>query len=113
MHLEYFKFAGHMIALALMHRIHVGVFFDRTLFLRPDIADTDPSLHKSCKQILEMDPSLVDSNVLGLTFVREVEDKTVHNDPSNRRSKRKNARSGSHSGKSIPWSKYTPPTAAQ
>jgi len=41
------------------------------------------------------------------------EDKlTVHNDPSNRRSKRKNARSGSHSGKSIPWSKYTPPTAA-
>ena len=74
-------FAGRMIALALMHRIHVGVFFDRTLFLRltgrslilDDIADTDPSLHKSCKQILEMDPSLVDSNVLGLTFVREVE----------------------------------------
>ena len=81
MHLEYFKFAGRMIALALMHRIHVGVFFDRTLFLRltgrslilDDIADTDPSLHKSCKQILEMDPSIVDSNVLGLTFVREVE----------------------------------------
>ncbi|KAG2584881.1 hypothetical protein PVAP13_6KG352006 [Panicum virgatum] len=81
LHLEYFMFAGRMIALALMHRIHVGVFFDRTLFLRltgrslilDDIADTDPSLHKSCKQILEMDPSLVDSNVLGLTFVREVE----------------------------------------
>ena len=99
-------FAGRMIA-ALMHRIHVGVFFDRTLFLRltgrslilDDIADTDPSLHKSCKQILEMDPSLVDSNVLGLTFVREVEDKTVHNDPSNWRSKRQNARSGSHSAK--------------
>ncbi|RLN05105.1 E3 ubiquitin-protein ligase UPL5-like [Panicum miliaceum] len=81
LHLGYFEFAGRMIALALMHKIHVGVFFDRTLFLRltgrpitlDDIADTDPSLHKSCKQILEMDPSLVDSNVLGLTFVREVE----------------------------------------
>lgn len=70
-----------MIALALMHKIHVGVFFDRTLFLqlagRPitldDIADTDPTLHASCKKILEMDPSLVDSNALELTFVREDE----------------------------------------
>ncbi|PAN36092.1 hypothetical protein PAHAL_6G256900 [Panicum hallii] len=81
LHLEYFEIAGRMIALALMHKIHVGVFFDRTLFLRltgrsitlDDIVDADPSLHKSCKQILEMDQSLVDSNVLGLTFVREVE----------------------------------------
>ncbi|CAO2191994.1 unnamed protein product [Urochloa humidicola] len=70
-----------MIALSLMHKIHVGVFFDRTLFLhlagRPitldDIADADPSLHTSCKKILEMDPNHVDSNILGLTFVREIE----------------------------------------
>ncbi|CAO2207196.1 unnamed protein product [Urochloa humidicola] len=81
LHLEYFEFAGRMIALALRHKIHVGVFFDRTLFLqlagRPvtldDIADADPSLHASCKKILEMDPTLVDSNALELTFVREDE----------------------------------------
>ena len=81
LHLEYFEFAGRMIALALRHKIHAGVFFDRTLFLqlagRPitldDIADTDPSLHASCKKILEMDSSLVDSNILELTFVREDE----------------------------------------
>lgn len=70
-----------MIALALMHEIPVGVLFDRTLFLqladRPvtldDIVDTDPSMHDSCKKILEMDPCLVDSDALGLTFVREVD----------------------------------------
>ncbi|TVU05242.1 hypothetical protein EJB05_48400, partial [Eragrostis curvula] len=81
LHLPYYQFAGRMIALALMHNIPVGVLFDRTLFLllaaRPvtldDIADADPSLHASCRKILEMDPSLVDSNVLGLTFVREIE----------------------------------------
>lgn len=79
--LQYFDFAGRMVALALKHKIHVGFFFDRTLFLhlagRPitldDITDADPSLHTSCKKILEMDPNLVDSNMLGLTFVREVE----------------------------------------
>ncbi|GJN15805.1 hypothetical protein PR202_gb02747 [Eleusine coracana subsp. coracana] len=37
-----------------------------------DIADADPPLHTSYKSILEMDPSLVDSDALGLTFVREV-----------------------------------------
>ncbi|KAL6859011.1 hypothetical protein ACP4OV_018013 [Aristida adscensionis] len=81
LHQQYFKFAGQMIALALMRRMHVGVFLDRTLFLQlagrsitlDDIADADPSLHASCKNILEMDPSLVDSNVLGLTFVREAD----------------------------------------
>jgi len=59
----------------------VGVLFDRTLFLRlagrpitlDDIVDADPSFHASCKKILEMDPSLVDSDVLGLRFVREVD----------------------------------------
>ncbi|PAN36088.1 hypothetical protein PAHAL_6G256700 [Panicum hallii] len=81
LHLEYFEFAGRMIALALRHKIHAGVFFDQTLFLqlagRPitldDIAEADPSLHASCKKILEMDPSLVDSNILELTFAREDE----------------------------------------
>ncbi|PVH37148.1 hypothetical protein PAHAL_6G256800 [Panicum hallii] len=38
-----------------------------------DIVDADPTLHASFKQILEMDPSLVDSDVLGLRFVREVD----------------------------------------
>lgn len=73
-------FSGRMIGLALMHKIHVGVFFDRTLFLRlagrdiklDDIIDADPSLHASCKKILEMDADLVDSDALGLTFSREV-----------------------------------------
>lgn len=81
LNLQYFDFAGRMVALALMHKIYVGVFFDRTLFLHlagrhitlDDIADADPSLHTSCKKILEMDPNLVDSNMLGLTFVRDVE----------------------------------------
>ncbi|CAO2173319.1 unnamed protein product [Urochloa humidicola] len=81
LHLQYFEFAGRIFALALMHKIHVGVFFDRTLFLRlarrpislDDIADADPDLYTSCQKILEMDSSLVDSNALGLTFVREDE----------------------------------------
>ncbi|KAF7095271.1 hypothetical protein CFC21_097476 [Triticum aestivum] len=78
--LKYFDFAGRMIGLALMHNVPVGVRFDRTLFFqlagRPltldDIADADPSTHASCKKILEMDPDLVDSDALGLTFAREV-----------------------------------------
>ncbi|KAL6644575.1 hypothetical protein ACP70R_016183 [Stipagrostis hirtigluma subsp. patula] len=81
LHLQYFKFSGQMIALALVYKIQVGVLFDRTFFLQlagrsitlDDIVDADPSLHASCKKILEMDPSLVDSNALGLTFVREVD----------------------------------------
>jgi hypothetical protein len=81
LHRQYYEFAGRMVALALMHKIPVGVSFDRTLFLqladRPvtldDVVDADPSLHASCKKILEMDPRLLDSNALGLTFVREVE----------------------------------------
>lgn len=81
LHLQYYGFTGRMIALALMHKIPIGVLFDRTLFLqladRPvtldDIVDADPSLHNSYGKIQEMDPSLVDSNALGLTFVRDVE----------------------------------------
>jgi E3 ubiquitin-protein ligase NEDD4 len=81
LHLQYFKFAGRMIALALRHKLHVGVLFNRASFLqlagRPitldDIAEADPALHASCNKILEMDPTLVDSDVLGLRFVREVD----------------------------------------
>ncbi|XBH99636.1 hypothetical protein VPH35_128907 [Triticum aestivum] len=78
--LKYYDFAGRMIGLALMHNVPVGVRFDRTLFFqlagRPltldDVADADPSTHASCKKILEMDPDLVDSDALGLTFAWEV-----------------------------------------
>ncbi|XBI09339.1 hypothetical protein VPH35_136913 [Triticum aestivum] len=78
--LKYYDFAGRMIGLALMHNVPVGVRFDRTLFFqlagRPltldDVANADPSAHASCKKILEMDPDLVDSDALGLTFAREV-----------------------------------------
>ncbi|KAG8047727.1 hypothetical protein GUJ93_ZPchr0008g12061 [Zizania palustris] len=80
-HLKYCKFAGQIVGLALMHEIQVGVFFDKTLFLQlagepvtlDDIADADPFFHQSCVKILEMDPDVVDSDALGLTFVRQVE----------------------------------------
>ncbi|KAK7262103.1 hypothetical protein RJT34_29663 [Clitoria ternatea] len=82
LHLEYFSFAGRVIALALMHRVQVGIVFDRVFFLQlagkyiilEDIRDADPYLYTSCKQILEMDSDFIDSDALGLTFVREVEE---------------------------------------
>ncbi|KAK7363826.1 hypothetical protein VNO77_05984 [Canavalia gladiata] len=82
LHLEYFSFAGRIIALALMHRVQVGIVFDRVFFLQlagkyitlEDIRDADPCLYTSCKHILEMDSDLIDSDALGLTFVREVEE---------------------------------------
>ncbi|CAN4105989.1 unnamed protein product [Withania somnifera] len=82
LHLEYFSFSGRVIALALMHKIQVGIVFDRVFFLQlsgksislDDIRDADPFLYSSCKQILEMDPEMVDQDTLGLTFVREVEE---------------------------------------
>ncbi|CAN1175042.1 E3 ubiquitin-protein ligase UPL5 [Linum perenne] len=87
-HLEYFAFTGRVIALALMHKVQVGIVLDRVLFLQlaggpiylEDIKDADPTLYNSCKQILDMDPEFIDSDALGLTFVREVEvlgDRTV------------------------------------
>ncbi|CAM8988220.1 unnamed protein product [Rhodiola kirilowii] len=80
-HLEYFKFCGRMIALALMYDMQVGIVFDRVLFLQlagldvrlEDIKDTDTELYQSCKIILDMDENLVDSDTLGLTFVTEFE----------------------------------------
>ncbi|KAM7263306.1 hypothetical protein ACFE04_000989 [Oxalis oulophora] len=82
MHLDYLNFSGRVIALALMHKVQVGVVFDRIFFLQlaglpislPDIKDADPDLYNSCKQILEMDSEFIDSDALGLTFVREVEE---------------------------------------
>ncbi|XVF75227.1 hypothetical protein PTKIN_Ptkin13bG0170300 [Pterospermum kingtungense] len=82
LHLEYFSFAGRVIALALMHKVQVGVVFDRVFFLQlagmsislEDIREADPCLYSSCKKILEMDAEFIDSDALGLTFVREVEE---------------------------------------
>ncbi|KAM3749161.1 hypothetical protein ACB098_05G161600 [Castanea mollissima] len=82
MHLEYFSFSGRVIALALMHKVQVGIVFDRVFFLQlagkyislEDIRDADPCLYNSCKQILDMDSDFIDSDALGLTFVREVEE---------------------------------------
>lgn len=81
LHLKYFGFSGRVIALALMHKVQVGIVFDRVFFLQlagksvtlEDVRDADPILYKSCKQILEMDANLLDSDVLALTFAREVE----------------------------------------
>ncbi|KAF3676788.1 E3 ubiquitin-protein ligase UPL5 [Capsicum annuum] len=80
-HLEYFRFYGRMIALALMHGVQIEVVFDRVFFLQlsgkgvslQDIRDSDPILYNSYKQILDMDPEMVDQDVLGLTFVTELE----------------------------------------
>lgn len=82
MHLQYFRFSGRVIALALMHKVQVGVVFDRVFFLQlagmdislEDIQDADPLLYTSCKQILDMDAEFMDSDALGLTFVREIEE---------------------------------------
>ncbi|OAY76457.1 E3 ubiquitin-protein ligase UPL5 [Ananas comosus] len=81
MNLAYFKFSGRLIALALMHKVQIGITFDRTFFLQlagkpitlEDVKDADPFLYASCKWILDMDPALVDSDALGLTFSRDVE----------------------------------------
>ncbi|MFS8025880.1 putative HECT domain, Ubiquitin-like domain, Ubiquitin-like domain superfamily [Helianthus anomalus] len=82
LHLKYFKFAGRVTALAMMHKIQVGIMFDRTFFLQlagidislEDIKDADPYFYSSCKQILDMDPFIVDQDALGLTFVHEIEE---------------------------------------
>ncbi|KAH0938937.1 hypothetical protein HID58_006398 [Brassica napus] len=82
LHLDYFEFTGRVIALALMHKVQVGVLFDRVFFLQltgkkiglEDIKNTDRIMYNSCKQILEMDPECFDSDAgLGLTFVSETE----------------------------------------
>ena len=83
MHLDYFGFSGRVIALALMHKVQIGIVFDRVFFQQlagnsslslEDIRDADPFLYNSCKQILQMDAEFIDSDALGLTFSREVEE---------------------------------------
>ncbi|XP_024017830.1 E3 ubiquitin-protein ligase UPL5 [Morus notabilis] len=83
LHLEYFAFAGRVIALALMHKVQVGIVFDRMFFQQlagnslislEDICDADPCLYSSCKKILQMDAEFIDSDALGLTFAREIEE---------------------------------------
>ncbi|KAK8935844.1 E3 ubiquitin-protein ligase UPL5 [Platanthera zijinensis] len=81
LHLKYFSFVGRVIALALMHKVQVGITFDRVFFLQlsgktitlEDIQDADPFLYMSCKKILDMDDEIVNSDALGLTFVRDIE----------------------------------------
>ncbi|RZC46130.1 hypothetical protein C5167_039076 [Papaver somniferum] len=82
LHLEYFHFCGRIIALSLVHKVQVGIVFDRTFFLQlaggtvslEDVRDADPSFYSSCKKILEMDTELLDMDGgLGLTFVRDIE----------------------------------------
>ncbi|KAK4797605.1 hypothetical protein SAY86_029931 [Trapa natans] len=80
--LKYFKFAGRMIALALRHKVQVGIVLDRIFFRQlaglevdlEDIREADPCLYSSCRKILELDSEVIDSDALGLTFVREVEE---------------------------------------
>ncbi|GMH05251.1 hypothetical protein Nepgr_007091 [Nepenthes gracilis] len=82
MHLKYFHFSGRVIALALMHKVQVGIALDQAFFFQlagrdislEDIKDADPYMYNSCKQILDMDAEIIDSDALGLTFVREVEE---------------------------------------
>ncbi|WMV57886.1 hypothetical protein MTR67_051271 [Solanum verrucosum] len=69
-HLEYLP------AVALMHKIQLGVVFVRVFFLQlagdgislKDIRDADPTLYSSCKQIIEMNLETVDQDILSLTF---------------------------------------------
>ncbi|KAI5080078.1 hypothetical protein GOP47_0005557 [Adiantum capillus-veneris] len=81
-HLNLFRFSGQVIALALMHKVQVNVVFSSIFFKQlaglsmswEDVKDADPVLYQSCKKILELDPELVDMDILGLTFVHEFEE---------------------------------------
>ncbi|KAI3871415.1 hypothetical protein MKW98_024584 [Papaver atlanticum] len=73
----FFGFCGRVIALAVLHKVQVGIAFDRVFFLQlagekislEDIRCADPIMYSSCKNILEMDADFVDSDAMGLTFV--------------------------------------------
>ncbi|KAI3840103.1 hypothetical protein MKX03_003559 [Papaver bracteatum] len=79
--LKVFGFCGRVIALALMHKVQVGIAFDRVFFLQlakekislEDISCADPVMYRSCKKILEMNDDFVDSDAMMLTFVWEIE----------------------------------------
>ncbi|KAI3915259.1 hypothetical protein MKX01_035518 [Papaver californicum] len=66
--LKLFAFCGRVIALALMHEVKLGIAFDRTYDVQIQ------SCIRAAKNILEMDADLLDSDVMGLTFVREIEE---------------------------------------
>ncbi|RZC75841.1 hypothetical protein C5167_001046 [Papaver somniferum] len=80
--LDLFGFCGRVIALAVMHRVQVGISFDHVFSLQlagkeissEDIQCADPIMYRSCKKTLEMDADFVDSDAMGLTFVREIEE---------------------------------------
>ncbi|KAF2320262.1 hypothetical protein GH714_026497 [Hevea brasiliensis] len=77
LHLEYFRLAGKLIALALIHQVRVGVVFDHVFFLQlagksislEDIRDADPCLYSNCKQIMEMVSKPIVSDALELRFI--------------------------------------------
>lgn len=58
-----FEFAGRLMGLALMHNMQVNVLLDRAFFLHlagmviglEDIKETEPTLHKFLKELLEGD----------------------------------------------------------
>ncbi|KAJ7562340.1 hypothetical protein O6H91_03G065200 [Diphasiastrum complanatum] len=78
-HLTYFRFAGRVIALAIMHKVQLDVLFPLNFFKQlanlpmswedSKHIDTDSYMH--FKRILDMDAKEFDD--LGLTFVSEVE----------------------------------------
>lgn len=61
-----------------MHKLSVGIAFDHVFFQQlagrntslKDMQEVDPNFYQSCKQILEMEPKIV--NGLKLSFVREI-----------------------------------------
>ncbi|XP_026450540.1 E3 ubiquitin-protein ligase UPL5-like [Papaver somniferum] len=79
--LKYFTFCGQVIALALMYKVQVGIAFvfffkqlSREAVSLEDVRYADPCLYNSCKRILEMDADLVDSDMMGLTFINETQE---------------------------------------
>lgn len=53
-----------------MHKLSVGIAFDHVFFQQLAGRNTSPNFYQSCKQILEMEPEIV--NRLKLSFVREI-----------------------------------------
>ncbi|KAG5572281.1 hypothetical protein H5410_062047 [Solanum commersonii] len=61
-----------MIAVALMHKIQIGVVFVRVFFLQlagdgislKDIRDANPTLYSSCKKIIKMNLETVDQDII-------------------------------------------------
>ncbi|KAG8646188.1 E3 ubiquitin-protein ligase UPL5 isoform X2 [Manihot esculenta] len=62
-HLDCFKFAGQVIALALMHEIQVGVALGRVFLMQlarknislEDVKDADPCFYNRCKEFINKD----------------------------------------------------------